>query len=187
MSISPDCSAVKRSLALSGVYFTFEASPNRAAATARHASTSIPFQLPLSSLTENPGNPVLTPHCTKPFFLTASKVAPAVALPAATTPATATASREIRFSFITFSPLALLRVWRSPAPSLRRTTGLRGDAHQLPFKQLNHALTTDLWMWFTLIPAFLRAVLVVNVRMHHDGSRIARRPARLLRTQVLAG
>ena len=41
-------------------------------------------------------------------------------------------------------------------------------------------------MWFTLIPAFLRAVLVVNVRMHHDGSRIARRPARLLRTQVLA-
>lgn len=42
-------------------------------------------------------------------------------------------------------------------------------------------------MWFTLIPAFLTARLVVNVRMHHDGSGIARRPDRLLRTQVLAG
>ena len=42
-------------------------------------------------------------------------------------------------------------------------------------------------MWFTLIPAFLAVRPVVYVRMHHDGSGIARRPGRLLRTQVLAG
>ncbi|MOA62761.1 hypothetical protein D3C78_1882800 [compost metagenome] len=42
MSTSPDCSAVKRSLAVSGLNFTLEASPNTAAATARQTSTSIP-------------------------------------------------------------------------------------------------------------------------------------------------
>ena len=41
-SISPEDSAVKRSLAFSGVYFTLEASPRTAAATARHPSTSKP-------------------------------------------------------------------------------------------------------------------------------------------------
>ena len=41
-SISPDCSAVKRSLAVSGVNFTFFASPKSAAATARQKSASMP-------------------------------------------------------------------------------------------------------------------------------------------------
>ncbi|MCY1427576.1 hypothetical protein D9M71_434270 [compost metagenome] len=61
-STSPDCSAVKRSLALSWLNLTFLASPNTAAATARQTSASIPTMLPLASGTEKPGKPSLTPH-----------------------------------------------------------------------------------------------------------------------------
>jgi len=48
-SISPDCNAVKRSFAVSGVYLTLLASPNTAAARPRHTSTSMPEYLPLAS------------------------------------------------------------------------------------------------------------------------------------------
>jgi hypothetical protein len=67
-STSPDCKAVKRSLAVNWLNFTFDASPNTAAATAWHTSTSMPVILPLLSGTPKPGNPSLTPHWIKPFF-----------------------------------------------------------------------------------------------------------------------
>ncbi len=79
MSISPDCSAVSRSFADSGVNLTCPASPNTAAATARHTSTSMPAQLPLSSGLENPGSPLCTPHLRCPLAFTASRVSPAEA------------------------------------------------------------------------------------------------------------
>jgi len=61
-SISPACSAVKRCCEDSGVNRTLFASPNMAAATARHMSASRPRQLPWASGAENPATPVLTPH-----------------------------------------------------------------------------------------------------------------------------
>ena len=68
ISISPDVSAVNLSFALNGVYLTLSASPNTAAATALHTSTSIPVQFPDASALENPGRPCETPHLTNPFF-----------------------------------------------------------------------------------------------------------------------
>ena len=62
---------------------------NATAATARQTSTSIPDQLPASSGLEKPGTPCDTPHCMKPFALTASSVVAAcapltnIAIPAA--------------------------------------------------------------------------------------------------------
>src|SRR5438270_114853 len=73
-SISPDCSAVKRSLADSGTNLTLVGSSKIAAATARQTSTSIPVQLPLSSGEENPGNPWLTPQESMPRSLTVLRV-----------------------------------------------------------------------------------------------------------------
>ena len=43
---------------------TFFGSSKIAAAMARQKSTSKPDQLPLPSLAEKPGSPVLTPQCT---------------------------------------------------------------------------------------------------------------------------
>src|SRR3954454_10870208 len=77
---SPDCSDVKRCWVFAGVKRTLPASPNTAAATARQRSTSMPRQTPLESGCENPASPVLTPHCTKPFLRTASRVDCAAAL-----------------------------------------------------------------------------------------------------------
>ncbi|MNT00457.1 hypothetical protein D3C72_1348900 [compost metagenome] len=99
-STSPDCRAVKRSLALSWLNLTLLASPNTAAATARHTSASIPTILPCASGTEKPGRPSLTPHWTKPFFFTASRVAPAWAL--LTAPSAAAAVRTARVVFNIF-------------------------------------------------------------------------------------
>ena len=53
-SISPDVKAVNLSFALSGVNLTLFASPNTAAATALHTSTSTPVQLPDASAFEKP-------------------------------------------------------------------------------------------------------------------------------------
>src|SRR3546814_13642975 len=61
-------------------------------AMARHMDTSMPFHSPLLSAMENPGMPVDTPHWTKPFFLTLSKVAPALAAEDAANSAAATAA-----------------------------------------------------------------------------------------------
>src|SRR6195952_779161 len=73
-SISPDCSAVKRSLADSGTNLTLAASLKIAAAIARQISTSRPAQLPLSSGAEKPGNPWLTPQDSMPRSLTVLRV-----------------------------------------------------------------------------------------------------------------
>ena len=98
MSISPDDRAVKRCLADRGEYLTAEASPNTAAATARHISTSNPVQLPLSSGFEKPGRPWLTPHWMKPLARTSSRV-PACTADAAVNAATPATIRESFFIF----------------------------------------------------------------------------------------
>src|ERR1700761_188315 len=72
--MSPDCSAVKRSLADSGTNLTLLGSLKMAAAMARQTSTSIPVQLPLSSGAENPGRPWLTPQDNMPRSVTALRV-----------------------------------------------------------------------------------------------------------------
>ena len=108
MSTSPDCRAVKRSLALSGVNFTFVPSPKMAAATARQKSTSRPVHSPLSSGAEKPARAVLTPHWTKPFAFTSSRVA-AEAAEAITPNAAAPRMPNIVF-FITLNPLSVLVV-----------------------------------------------------------------------------
>src|SRR3954452_10174378 len=73
-STSPDCSAVNRSLADSGTYFTLVGSLKIAAAMARQTSTSSPVQLPLSSSDEKAGRPWLTPHASMPRSLTVLSV-----------------------------------------------------------------------------------------------------------------
>src|SRR6478752_774891 len=85
-SISPDCSAVKRSLADNGTYFTLVASLKIAAAIPRHRSTSRPAQLPRSSGAENPGSPWVTPQDRTPRSFTVFSVcadAPCAVQPAA--------------------------------------------------------------------------------------------------------
>src|SRR3546814_14711203 len=79
MSISPDASAVKRVLPVVEVYFTLVESPNTAAATAWHTEGSKPSQFPASSVSENPGTPVDTPHLTKPFCFQPPKFPPVAA------------------------------------------------------------------------------------------------------------
>ncbi len=103
MSTSPDCSAVKRSLAVSGLKDTFEASPNTAAATARQKSTSRPVQLPLSSGVEKPGVPVPTPQLIVPRLLMVVSVAWALAAPAETDRAAAAAKATLRIGFISYA------------------------------------------------------------------------------------
>src|SRR5260370_34268856 len=73
-SISPDCSAVNRSLASSAMNVTLVGSPKIAAAMPRQRSTSRPVQLPLSSGMPKPGSPGLAPQVRKPFCLTVSRV-----------------------------------------------------------------------------------------------------------------
>ncbi|CAH1701960.1 hypothetical protein BOSEA1005_21659 [Hyphomicrobiales bacterium] len=74
-STSPDWSAVKRSLAESGMNFTLFGSLKTAAATARQSSTSRPFQLPWASGTPKPARPVLEPQFRVPRCLTCASVA----------------------------------------------------------------------------------------------------------------
>ena len=74
-STSPDCRAVKRSLAVRGVKRTLVGSSKIAAARARQNSTSRPVQLPWASGTPKPARPVLEPQVRKPFCLTLVSVA----------------------------------------------------------------------------------------------------------------
>src|SRR6478736_18988 len=73
-SISPDCSAVKRSLADNGTYLTLLGSLKTAAAIARQTSTSSPVQLPLSSGSEKPASPWVTPQDSRPRSLIVLRV-----------------------------------------------------------------------------------------------------------------
>src|SRR5262245_34754608 len=95
MSIAPDLSASKRSLADNGVNLTLLASLKIAAATARQKSTSNPDQAPFSSAAENPKIPWLTPQLSAPRSFTAASVC-AEAVPTARTSATAGATRDIK-------------------------------------------------------------------------------------------
>src|SRR5438105_140011 len=101
-SISPDCRAVKRCGAVSGVNFTALGSLKIAAAIARQWSMSKPVQLPALSGEAKPSSPTLVPHWTKPFFLTSSRVAAEAG--ARTTIAAASAARTDSTSllFMTF-------------------------------------------------------------------------------------
>src|SRR5215217_7952282 len=65
-STSPDCSAVKRSLAVSATNFTLLGSLKIAAASARQKSTSSPVQLPCASGRPNPPSVPLAPQLSMP-------------------------------------------------------------------------------------------------------------------------
>ena len=67
---------MKRTIEVVGTYSTCEASPNTAAATARHTSTSIPSQTPASLGAPKPARPVLEPHISFPLSFTKSRVLP---------------------------------------------------------------------------------------------------------------
>src|ERR1700730_3693088 len=73
-STSPDCSAVKRSFAVSGTNFTLVGSSKIAAAIARQTSTSRPVQLPWASGRPNPARPGLEPQLSAPRVLTVVRV-----------------------------------------------------------------------------------------------------------------
>src|SRR5262249_47549261 len=90
-STSPDCSAVIRSLAVSGTNFTLVGSSKIAAAIARQKSTSKPVQLPCGSGWPNPASPGLEPQFSTPRDFTVLRVW-AVAVDAARPSATAQAA-----------------------------------------------------------------------------------------------
>jgi hypothetical protein len=79
MSISPDCSAVKRCEALSGTHLIFLSSPRTDAAIALQMSTSSPVQFPWLSAAAKPGRLGLTPQTSCPRCLIVSSVLPAYA------------------------------------------------------------------------------------------------------------
>ena len=112
MSISPDCRARKRCWADSGTYLALVASPNTAAATALHMSTSRPDHLPWLSGSENPPRPTLTPQITWPRFFTASRVEGvwAEAVAKAKAPSMAPATRRRLMTVMGF-PLEELGHW----------------------------------------------------------------------------
>src|SRR3954471_19028101 len=70
-STSPDCSAVKRSLAVSATNLTLAGSLKTAAATARQKSTSRPVQLPCASGRPKPPSVPLPPQLSIPRDLIA--------------------------------------------------------------------------------------------------------------------
>src|SRR5215213_668592 len=70
-STSPDCSAVKRSLAVSATNLTLAGSLKTAAASARQKSTSSPVQLPCASGRPKPPSVPLAPQLTIPRDLMA--------------------------------------------------------------------------------------------------------------------
>src|SRR5262249_51108226 len=73
-STSPDCNAVKRSLADRGTYLTFSASFSTAAAMARQKSTSRPVHFPCASGSPKPASVPLAPQFRMPRSLTAFSV-----------------------------------------------------------------------------------------------------------------
>jgi len=95
MSISAERSAVKRVLPVRFLYLSLLASPNTAAATARHTSTSKPFHTPLSSGAAKPTRPVLMPQIRWPRWRTSSRV-PADASDAAINTAAAKPTENAR-------------------------------------------------------------------------------------------
>src|SRR3954471_14130593 len=126
-STSPDCSAVKRSLADSGTNLILVASLKMAAAIARQISTSSPVQLPLSSGVEKPGRPWVTPQDSWARSLTGLRVcaeAAWVVRPAARARVTTRDTRFMGWAFqggrADFVFRQRLSLWGQPAdPSLK--------------------------------------------------------------------
>src|SRR3954468_17311299 len=98
-STSPDCNAVKRSLAVSATNLTLVGSLKIAAASARQKSTSSPVQLPCASGRPKPPSVPLAPQLTIPRDLIALSDW-ADAAEAATATAAATAN-VVRARFMT--------------------------------------------------------------------------------------
>jgi hypothetical protein len=73
-STSPDCSAVKRSLAVNGTNFTLLASLKIAAASALQKSTSRPLQRPCESGRPKPASVPFDPQLSTPRCLTVLSV-----------------------------------------------------------------------------------------------------------------
>src|SRR5262249_22873385 len=73
-STSPDCKAVKRSLADNGTYLTFSGSFNTAAATALQKSTSRPVHFPCASGSPKPVSVLLATQLSIPVSFTALSV-----------------------------------------------------------------------------------------------------------------
>src|SRR5262249_45439841 len=125
-SISPDCSAVKRSFADSGLNFTLLASLKMAAAMARQKSTSKPVQFPLSSGLEKPGRPCVTPQISAPrsitFFRVCAVAAPEKTSDARTTEKTAQRRFTTRPLFMAAIVASAARQWRGH----RQTLALAG-------------------------------------------------------------
>src|SRR6202041_2633820 len=92
-----DCSAVKRSLADSGTNLTLAESLKMAAAIARQISTSSPVQFPLSSGSEKPGKPWLTPQDNMPRSVTVLSVCAAAACDQNAADSARVKTRDTRF------------------------------------------------------------------------------------------
>jgi hypothetical protein len=84
-------------LADSGTNLTLVGSSSTTAAMARHTSTSIPVQFPLSSGAENPGSPWLTPQDNWPRSLTVLRVCAEAAWTDRAAAAARMTARDTRF------------------------------------------------------------------------------------------
>src|SRR5271169_3580894 len=133
-SISPDCKAVKRSLAVSGTNLTLVGSLKIAAAMARQKSTSKPVQLPCGSGRPKPASVPLAPQMSSPrFLIVVSVCADAACMPNASTVANASAVAR-RFMIQAFQDRRPRAKARSRARSLEslpsghlRTIALQGQ------------------------------------------------------------
>src|SRR3954454_15503249 len=101
-STSPDCSAVKRSFAVSGTNFTLVASLKIAAASALQKSTSRPAQRPCESGRPKPASVPLDPQLSTPRCLTVLSVWAEAA--DAAIPRTAASAARITTLFMTKTP-----------------------------------------------------------------------------------
>ena len=122
-STSPDCSAVKRSLAVSGTNLTLLASLKIAAAMARQTSTSRPVHLPCASGRPKPASWPLAPQLSMPRSLTVFSVC-AEAPCAANTTASASA-RILTIRFISGAPLGATRCTVTPLARTGQTFSRR--------------------------------------------------------------
>ena len=131
MSISAERSAVKRVLPVRFLYLSLLASPNTAAATARHTSTSKPFHTPLSSGAAKPTRPVLIPQIKCPRLRTSSRV-PADANDAASSTMAARPTENARielFISTSFKILPKLTLWPRNRISVPTTEGVNHNTN----------------------------------------------------------
>src|SRR5215212_1757746 len=109
-STSPDCSAVKRSFAVSGTNLTLVGSLKIAAASALQKSTSSPAQRPCESGSPNPASVPFDPQLSTPLCLIVLRVW-ADAADAASPKTAANATRTTRLFMTQISQNAGSGVW----------------------------------------------------------------------------